>query len=173
MSCQPCGCDAEANHQCEYHSKADQIRESQMAHVFIDRNLLLCQHPRTDRAELPAGAKERKQMPVASGVLFYFPDAIAEVARVSHAGNEQHNPGQPLHWAREKSTDHLDCIARHLLEVGTRDKVDGMRHSAKLAWRALANLQLEIEAERNQAEPLTGEPGQVINPNTIRGGMKL
>jgi hypothetical protein len=83
-------------------------------------------------------------VPVTSGVLDYFPDAIAAVAEVSRVGNEQHNPGQPLHWDRSKSTDHADCIARHLLERGTVD-VDGMRHSAKLAWRALALLQVELE----------------------------
>lgn len=93
---------------------------------------------------LPSGSKERKELPVCTGVLDYFPDAIAEVAQVSKQGNDQHNPGEPLHWAREKSADHADCIARHLLERGTQD-VDGMRHSAKLAWRALALLQVELE----------------------------
>lgn len=86
----------------------------------------------------------RKDYPITTGVLDYFPDAVAEIAKVSKAGNDQHNPGEPLHWAREKSTDHADCVARHLLERGTRD-VDGMRHTAKLAWRALALLQVELE----------------------------
>jgi hypothetical protein len=97
-----------------------------------------------DAARLPQDAKARKGIPIARGVLDYFPAAIAAVAEVSRLGNEQHNPGQPLHWAREKSTDHADCIARHLIERGTVD-TDGARHSAKLAWRALALLQTEIE----------------------------
>jgi hypothetical protein len=50
-----------------------------------------------------------------------------------------------MHWAREKSTDHADCIGRHLIERGTVD-TDGVRHSTKVAWRAFALLQLEIEA---------------------------
>lgn len=95
---------------------------------------------------LPSDSQERKKYPIATGVLDYFPNAIAEIARVSYEGNEQHNPGEPLHWARGKSTDQADTIIRHFLERGKRD-VDGMRHSAKLAWRALALLQLEIEAE--------------------------
>lgn len=94
---------------------------------------------------LPSDAKERKTYPIYSGVLRYFPDAIAEVAHVSFIGNEQHNPGQPLHWDRSKSTDQEDCIARHLVQAGTID-TDGIRHMAKVAWRALAALQLEIEA---------------------------
>jgi len=96
---------------------------------------------------LPADPKVRKDLPIATGVLDYFPLAIAEVARVSKAGNDQHNPGQPLHWDRTKSLDHADCIPRHLIDRGRMD-TDGMRHSAKLAWRALALLQTELEAER-------------------------
>lgn len=95
---------------------------------------------------LPTDAAERKAAPITSGLLDYFPAGCAEVARVSKAGNDQHNPGQPLHWARGKSSDHADCITRHLMERGTID-TDGMRHSAKLAWRALALLQEELEAE--------------------------
>jgi len=97
-------------------------------------------------AALPVDAAARKATPIFSGVLNYFPLAIAEIARVSKAGNDQHNPGQPLHWDRTKSLDHADCIARHLLEHGTIDGGDGQRHSAKLAWRALALLQTELEA---------------------------
>jgi hypothetical protein len=90
-------------------------------------------------------AAERKQQPIASGLLDYFPAACAEVAHVSYVANEQHNPGQPMHWAREKSTDQADCLVRHLTERGTFDD-DGLRHTAKVAWRALALLQEELEA---------------------------
>jgi 5'(3')-deoxyribonucleotidase len=95
---------------------------------------------------LPSDKQARKDTPVTSGVLDYFSAAIAEVARVSKAGNDQHNPGQPLHWARGKSMDHADCVSRHLMERGMVDE-DGQRHSAKLAWRALALLQQELEDE--------------------------
>lgn len=95
----------------------------------------------------PADAKERKKIPIGTGVLDYFPAALAEVAKVSYQGNIQHNgPDAPLHWARSKSTDQSDTIIRHYFERGTFDN-DGVRHSAKLAWRALALLQLELEAE--------------------------
>jgi len=96
---------------------------------------------------LPTDPKARKSMPITSGVLDYFPLAIAEVAKCSKAGNDQHNPGQPLHWNREKSTDHADCIGRHLIDRGSFD-TDGIRHTAKLAWRALALLQTELEAAK-------------------------
>lgn len=98
-------------------------------------------------ARLPTDSAERKNIPLASGVLDYFPDALAAVAGISKAGNDQHNPGEPLHWARGKSMDQSDTLIRHFLERGSRD-TDGLRHSAKMAWRALALLQLEIEQEK-------------------------
>lgn len=100
------------------------------------------------RKHLPTGAADRKAVPLWSGLMQYFPDALVAVAHLSHIGNQQHNPGQPLHWAREKSTDQEDTLMRHLLERGTIDS-DGIRHSAKVAWRALAMLQLEIEAAQD------------------------
>jgi len=86
----------------------------------------------------------RKETPIFTGVLNYFPDAIREVAKCSYVGQQQHNPDKPLHWDRSKSGDELDALSRHLLEAGTID-TDGIRHSAKVAWRALANLQKELE----------------------------
>lgn len=127
---------------------------------------------------LPTDPAERKATPMCTGVLDYFPLALAEIARVSKAGNDQHNPGQPLHWAKEKSTDHADCIARHLLDRGTRD-ADGMRHSAKVAWRALALLQMELEAEAEaklaaHKQVYAGGAGGVVHIDakgeTITGG---
>lgn len=96
---------------------------------------------------------DRKNNPLATGVLDYFPDALAAVARLSKVGNEKHNPGQRLHHARGKSTDHADCILRHLVDRGKIDPEDGQLHSAKVAWRALANLQEELERDHNAELP--------------------
>lgn len=93
---------------------------------------------------LPTDAQTRKDCPVVTGLLDYFPLACAYVGHVSKVGNDQHNPGQPMRWVREKSTDHADCVGRHLSERGGRDK-DGLRHTGKVAWRALALLQTELE----------------------------
>jgi hypothetical protein len=87
---------------------------------------------------------DRKDYPVARGLLDYFPDACKAVAHVSKVANDQHNPGEEMHWDKSKSTDHADCLLRHLIERGTRD-TDGLRHTAKVAWRAMALLQTEIE----------------------------
>lgn len=102
---------------------------------------------------LPSDAAARKHVPIASGVLDYFPDAIAEIAKVSWAGNQQHHPGAALHWDRTKSTDEADALMRHFMERGTIDK-DGQRHTAKVAWRALAMLQKEIEYDQELEDSL-------------------
>lgn len=107
----------------------------------------------TDRPNsLPEDADARNSYPMADGLLDYFPNALAEVSKVSFIGNQQHNPGEPMHWARGKSTDHRNKIARHLIDAGGKDS-KGVRHSAYLAWRALANLQEELE--RDEGYPVS------------------
>jgi hypothetical protein len=96
-------------------------------------------------------SKRRKDTPMCTGVLDYFPDALAAVARVSKKGNEKHNPGQPLHWSRGKSNDHADCVIRHM---ATREEIDdenGETHLSNAAWRVLALLQLQQEKLKGKA----------------------
>lgn len=98
---------------------------------------------------LPTDSDERKNIPLYSGVRAYFPAALAGVAKHSKAGNDKHNPGEPLHHARGTSMDHEDCIDRHLTDLA--DMLAGLDrpgyqtpHTEILAevnalcWRALA-----------------------------------
>jgi len=87
---------------------------------------------------LPSGSEERKAIPIYSGCINYFPLALIEVARLSKKGNDQHNPGHPLHWDRSKSGDELDALMRHLIEGDW----------VAVAWRALAHCQKELEKNR-------------------------
>ena len=87
---------------------------------------------------LPSNADERKRIPIYSGVIKYFPDALVAVAKISRKGNDQHNPGKPLFWDRSKSGDELDALMRHIID----EDWDAV------AWRALANLQKQIEARK-------------------------
>ncbi len=99
------------------------------------------------RQAMPRESADRKGTPLCSGVLDYFPAALAAVARLSKFGNDKHNPGESLHWSRDKSIDHADCIARHLVDRGITDPDTRMSHTVEIAWRALALLQLEEEAK--------------------------
>ena len=88
----------------------------------------------------------RKGMPVYSGVLTYFPDALKEVAKCSLAGQKQHNQGDKLYWDKNKSFDNEDALVRHLIDHSKNPiDEDGILHLAKVAWRALASLQIYLE----------------------------
>jgi hypothetical protein len=100
---------------------------------------------------IPTEDKERKRLQAWTFLTEYFPDAFLATVMVAVLGNEQHNKGQKLHWAREKSTDQLNTAFRHMLDYGSGVKkdTDGQWHLAKAIWRLSAQLQLDIEAERN------------------------
>ncbi len=93
---------------------------------------------------LPEDDLLRNEFPLADGLLDYFPNALAEVARLSHFATLQHHPDEDMHWDRSKSTDHRNKIMRHLVDTGKLDD-KGQRHSTMVAWRALALLQSELE----------------------------
>ncbi len=143
-SCQPCGCDEGAGHLCMQH-REDAFKDMLLPQIGDVVKYV----PAVGSRLFTTDAQVRKAHPVFTGVLMYFPDAIAAVAHVSKLGNDQHNPGQPLHWAREKSTDQMDTAARHQMDhgVGNIRDTDGSYHLAKAAWRLLAELQLTIERE--------------------------
>lgn len=98
---------------------------------------------------LPTDSKERKNFPVHTGCLRYFPAALAGVAKTSKRGNDKHNPGEELHHNRSKSMDHSDCIVRHLMDaedlLAALDRGDTnvtvedvLTEVSAIAWRALA-----------------------------------
>lgn len=141
-STQPCGCDEGANY------KAPECRK----HVMVDGYLYDIKVPfvtvvKQAVVNTTDEKLRRKQHPVYSGVIKYFPLALMEVANISWIGNEQHNPGEPLHWARHKSTDQLDAAVRHIIDhaSGKTLDTDGGYHLAKAAWRILAELELVKE----------------------------
>lgn len=94
--------------------------------------------------------KNRKEYPIFTGLLQYFPDALMEVAHTSWVGNEQHNPGEPLHWDRSKSSDQMDACIRHILDYSRGDifDTDGTYHLSKAIWRLCAELQIIKENEK-------------------------
>ena len=105
---------------------------------------------------LPTDSNERKTYPMYSGLLRYFPRALAAVAHHSFVNNEKHNPGEPLHWSRDKSSDHADCIPRHMIEG----------EWVAVAWRALAKLEIVLEGD---TEPDCPDGDYKLNPADITG----
>lgn len=104
--------------------------------------------------KLPDDYHERKKWELWTFLTEYFPDAFLAVVDVAIKGNDQHNPGQPLHWARGKSADQKNTAIRHMWDhrfSGPKDK-DGAYHLAKAIWRLSAELQLVIEAEKKEDE---------------------
>lgn len=120
---------------------------------------------------IPQDDATRKNAPMFRGLLGYFPAALFEVAAHSADSNRKHTPEDTdgPHWARGKSTDHEDTIIRHLIDAGPRRSFlgrlrawlaapkgssarDARRYHLRcIAWRALALLQEDCEAEG--AEP--------------------
>jgi hypothetical protein len=120
---------------------------------------------------LPTDRDARNALPIWDGVIAYFPDAWAEIAKVSVLGNKQHALGAKLHFDRAVSTDHLNKVMRHCIDhqVGNVMDTDETYHLAKAAWRILAALQVAIETAR--AVPMTAtevklrqdaRPGQIV-----------
>lgn len=74
----------------------------------------------------------------------YFPNALRAIAEHAEYGNLKHNPGEPLHWAFNKSTQHAESAARHLTQAGDIDCETGKSHSIGMAMRALMLLETEL-----------------------------
>lgn len=92
--------------------------------------------------------EDRKSIPVFSGCVAYFPDALKEVSKCSLAGQKQHNHGDKLYWDKNKSNDNSDALIRHLIDHETNPMDDdGVLHLAKVAWRALAVLQIYLDGK--------------------------
>jgi hypothetical protein len=101
---------------------------------------------------------QRKEFPLVSGCIDYFPDALLAVSHISFLGNQQHNPGQELFWNRAKSADEVDALGRHLTERGRLFDANGALLEAQVAWRALANLQKRLEKMYNLPLPIGCQP---------------
>lgn len=101
---------------------------------------------------LPVDSAERKDYPIYTGCVRYFPAALAGVAKHSKEGNDKHNPGEPMHHSRGKSSDHADCIQRHHFDLGDllawiernqledhEDAIDQVLDEVNaMSWRVLA-----------------------------------
>jgi len=82
----------------------------------------------------PEDDAERAKYPIGTFITEYFPNALAALAKHSWESNEKHSPGEPVHWAKDKSIGNIDRVFRHL--------IDGEKIHA--AWRILELIEREI-----------------------------
>jgi hypothetical protein len=130
--------------------EADDQRLRQQGPPDVGKVLQSALDLRSRQQEFARESAERKATPLWSGVMLYFPDALMAVARLSKKANDKHNAGEPLHWSKEKSNDHGDCLTRHQLEPEKMDEEMQEIHAVHVAWRALAQLQIIIERQRGE-----------------------
>jgi hypothetical protein len=97
---------------------------------------------------LPHDGAKRKEFPLYSGCIRYFPNALAAMAQLSLIANAQHSPGKKLHWAKGKSRDETDARQRHILDEAMAENgeipwhdSDGVHHAVKSLWRAAARVE--------------------------------
>lgn len=88
----------------------------------------------------------REDYPLYDVLFGYFPAAMLMLAKWAKVGNDQHNPGEPLGWARDKSTDHTNKILRHLVDYDQKES-NGFYEAVPLLWRAAALVQELYEKE--------------------------
>lgn len=97
------------------------------------------------------GLKDDSKKPlVVQGFMQYFPNAIAEVARVSEFGAQKYAWGnwQFVHAGIERYTE---ALGRHLLANEEIDPESELLHAAHIAWNAMARLELILKEKNNDS----------------------
>jgi hypothetical protein len=96
----------------------------------------------------------RKGMPVATGFVQYFPDAMLIASVISRVGAVKHCGGK-LGWDKSKSGDEPDAELRHMIDRFRGDPADAglealahLGHYASKLWRAAADAQRACDAVR-------------------------
>lgn len=127
---------------------------------------------------LPTDSAIRKDVPIYSGFIVYFPAAIAGAAKVSVAGVKQHGLAQLGH-NRGKSADHPDCVFRHMMDAAdllasrrrgpvteSEEDIDRILTEASQAvWRVCAwSQELHEKFGRAPMAPAAFIPAQVPPP---------
>jgi len=106
-----------------------------------------------------AAVQKRAKSPVAMGVIHRFPRALIEIARVSAFGATKHEvPMGDVSYLYVPDAEHMyfNSEMRHATDgaiEGTFNESDGgLRHKAQKAWNALADLEVELYQEEQEAE---------------------
>jgi hypothetical protein len=94
--------------------------------------------------------KDDGKPPVIAGCMRLFPRALAEVAKISQAAQKKY-PSYD-NWQRVENgfERYTEALGRHMLAEGVQetDPEDGGLEAAKVAWNALARLELKLRGEQ-------------------------
>lgn len=97
------------------------------------------------------GRKDDRNKPlVVQGFMRQFPNAIAEVARVSEFGAMKYEWGnwRFVHAGVERYTE---ALGRHLLATDEIDSESDLLHAAHTAWNAMARLELILKEKNDDS----------------------
>ena len=109
---------------------------------------------------LPDLSKERVKYPISSGCLAYFPAALAGVSKHSYIGGAKYNNGGLVHL-RYISTQHMDCIQRHLMDL--QDLLAARERGTTHAFCLVYN----FETKEEVVEQLSIEEAILIECNAL------
>jgi hypothetical protein len=101
------------------------------------------------------GRKDDKSKPPVMQILRQFPDAIAQLAKVSEYGHKHYGESDNNQlWDNWRHVDNAkfryeQALGRHILyQSDYPDKDSGLMHIVHAAWNALAIIQLTIEEQQ-------------------------
>lgn len=114
----------------------------------------------TSEAQHTPGFKDDRAKPkVWQGIIRYFPLAIREVSHLSELGSYKYTWGGWAH-VEDGRTRYSDALGRHLvdecLDANGIDPSDGIYHDVKIAWNALARLEIRLRARREAQDKSQG-----------------
>lgn len=87
---------------------------------------------------------------VIKGFIEYFPNAIAEVARVSEFGAIKYDWGN-WKFVNNGVNRYTEALGRHLLASEETDPESALLHAAHIAWNAMARLELILKEKNNDS----------------------
>jgi len=103
-----------------------------------------------------------------------FPLAIEAVTDVCKAGDEKHNGGpRTFAGVPDGHTEFSEAMIRHIyaeIIEGPIDSDDGRLHAARIAWNALARLEIYLQNQKGEQIAdfhFEGEPSGVEKYHTV------
>ncbi len=112
----------------------------------------------------PATAKKYGKLPIYHHVIFRFPRALREVAKVSEMGNRRHGRPDDLESVDTIFTVphaewvYKNAMMRHIVDRAIEGEVneqdEGVLHAAQIAWNAMCDLEVMLRQAEEKPAPI-------------------